>query len=392
MNQGTALVVGAGIGGLAAGVALRNAGWRIRIFERSANPRELGFALNLAPNAMMALRELGLAELLLAEGSRIAHSELRGEGGRVLKRLDVSSALDRAVQVMALRPVLHGALLNAIPPQALALGSEVARFEETNAGVTLALVDGRSEAGDIVVGADGVGSIIRRQLRPSEGPPRRSGYYAVRGVAHDAEHLLGPLDAVAYFVHGIEAATVRAGQSAVYWFLSILPDDLPPGAPDPRAIVERCAGRLDDGFRAVARATRDGDLRLDELFDRDPIDVWGAGPVTLLGDAAHPMLPQTGQGAAQALEDAVALGLALASARDPVSALRRYEQVRSRRVRGIVRRGRRIAAFTTTTSPIVGWLRAALLRGVPPGLLVGSYMLSAKTDPHRSLRMSPASH
>jgi 2-polyprenyl-6-methoxyphenol hydroxylase-like FAD-dependent oxidoreductase len=288
---------------------------------------------------------------------------------------------------------LHGALLDATPPGQLVLGSEATGFDLTASGVALSLADGRSESGDLLIGADGIGSTIRRRLHPQEGPPRRSGYYAIRGVAHDAEHLLGGLDAVGYFVRGIEAAAVRAGRKAVYWFLSLLPDDVGPGTPEPRAIVDRCEQRLDEVFRAVAHATRNEDLRFDELFDRDPIGNWGAGTaqVTLLGDAAHPMLPHTGQGAAQALEDAVALGLAIASGGTVADALRRYERIRSRRVAAIVRRGRRIPRVTTTTNPIVGWLRAALFRGIPARVLVGSYMLSAKSDPHRALRMTSTS-
>ena len=114
----TALVVGAGIGGLAAGIALGRAGWRVRIFERAASPRELGFALNLAPNAMFALKELGLAERLLAEGHAPTRAEMRGPGGRLLRRLEVPPGVfpEGMPSVVALRPVLHGALLGAVNP------------------------------------------------------------------------------------------------------------------------------------------------------------------------------------------------------------------------------------------------------------------------------------
>ena len=111
----------------------------------------------------------------------------------------------------------------------------------------------------------------------------------------------------------------------------------------------------------ICAATKSEDRRLDALFDRDPLPVWGTGPVTLLGDAAHPMLPHTGQGAAQALEDAVALVLALGPA-DVESALRRYERVRSRRTRCVVMLGPRIARITTTRSPLVKLLRTAANR------------------------------
>jgi 2-polyprenyl-6-methoxyphenol hydroxylase-like FAD-dependent oxidoreductase len=390
MTPRTALIVGAGIGGLAAGIALGRAGWRVRIFERAASPGALGFALNLAPNAMMALRELGLAERLIAEGSVVTDVELRRGDGRVLKRLNLAAGQDRAPSVVALRQALHGALLEALQPETLTLGSEAVGFEITTHGVVLTLRDGRAEAGDVLIGADGIRSMVRARLHPDEPPPRRSGYYGLRGVAGDASGGLGDLSGVGYFGHGMEAATVRAGRRAVYWYVSLLAEDVPAPPPSPQVLAERCAAALDDGFRAIVRATRPEDLRLDELTDRAPISDWGNGPVTLLGDAAHPMLPHTGQGAAQALEDAVALGLVLGSTDDPVASLRRYERVRSARTRSIVHRGLRIARFTASKSPMLSWLRATAIRIAPATAMAAAFMLAGRSDPHRSLR-SPAS-
>ena len=382
----TALIVGAGVGGLAAGIALRRLGWRVRIFERASEPRALGFALNLAPNAVQALSELGLAERLMSEGCVVSRAELRRADGTVLRRFDVAAGLEDVASVFALRSALYGALLDATPAADLALGSEVVRFTATPTGVALELKDGETEAGELLVGADGVGSIIRRLLHPAEPPPRRSGYFAVRGVAYNAAHALGTLSAVAYLDYGIEAATVRASQDAVYWYVSLLAEDAGAMKQGSVAIADRCASLLDDRFRAIVRATDPGNLRLDELFDRDPIEDWGRGPVTLLGDAAHPMLPHTGQGAAQALEDAVALGLAIAAGHDLDASLRKYERIRSRRTRGIVMRGRRIARFTTTKSRLIDWLRAAAIRIVPTKTVASGFLLAREADPHRALR------
>lgn len=382
----TALIVGAGLGGLAAGIALRRLGWRVRIFERASEPRALGFALNLAPNAVQALSELGLAERLMSEGCVVSRAELRRADGRVLRRFDVAAGLEDVASVFALRSALYGALLDATPAGDLALGSEVVRFTATPTGVALELKDGQTEGGDLLVGADGVGSIIRTLLHPAEPPPRRSGYFAVRGVAYNAAHALGTLSAVAYLDYGIEAATVRASQDAVYWYVSLLAEDAGAMKHGSGAIADRCASLLDDRFCAIVRATDPRDLRLDELFDRDPIEDWGRGPVTLLGDAAHPMLPHTGQGAAQALEDAVALGLAIAAGHDLDASLRKYERIRSRRTRGIVMRGRRIARFTTTKSRLIDWLRAAAIRIVPTKAVASGFLLAREADPHRALR------
>jgi 2-polyprenyl-6-methoxyphenol hydroxylase-like FAD-dependent oxidoreductase len=385
-----ALVVGAGIGGLAAGVALRRAGWDVRIFERASSPRELGFALSLAPNAVAALRELGLADRVVARGCVGGATELRKADGAVLKRFDLGSALSGEPSVVALRQALHGALLEATDPAGLSLDSEAIGFRVSDGGVVLTLAGGRSETGDILVGADGVRSVIRAQLHPGEPPPRRSGYTAIRGAAHGVLYHLGNATGVAYLGRAVEAATIRAGGDVIYWYMSLLSGDVPPVTEGVRATAERCAAMLDRSFRAIVRATRTEDLRIDELLDRKPIAQWGSGPVTLLGDAAHPMLPHTGQGAAQALEDAVALGLALSAGDAPEAGLRRYELIRSGRTRALVYRGRRIAAFTTNKSRVVDVVRSLVIRLVPARAMASGFLLAGDEDPHRPLRLPPA--
>ncbi len=122
-----ALIVGAGIGGLAAGVALQRAGWPVRIFERSAHLRELGFALLLALNAVVSLEQLGLAERVIAQGSEMTAGEIHGSGGRLLRRFDLARIRQVLPQpaVMVLRPALHSVLLDAVGLSNLSLGSEV---------------------------------------------------------------------------------------------------------------------------------------------------------------------------------------------------------------------------------------------------------------------------
>jgi 2-polyprenyl-6-methoxyphenol hydroxylase-like FAD-dependent oxidoreductase len=126
-------------------------------------------------------------------------------------------------------------------------------------------------------------------------------------------------------------------------------------------------------------------MRAEVLADCQPLQRWGQGLVTLLGDAAHPMLPHAGQGAAQALEDAVALGLALRHGRPDVSALRRYEDVRSRRTAKLVRLARRLAAVRTSAHPSVEWMRNAVIR-VTPAAVVHLARFSRPGDAHAALR------
>jgi 2-polyprenyl-6-methoxyphenol hydroxylase-like FAD-dependent oxidoreductase len=385
-DRRTALIVGAGIGGLAAGLALRRAGWEVRIHERAANARELGFALALAPNAMAALGELGLAETMVADGVLARKAEVRQTDGRLIRAF---AAHVGGPIVVALRQALHGALMTAVGSDALVFDSEAIGVAVSATGVSLALKDGRSAAGDVLIGADGVGSVVRRHLHPHEPPSRPSGFCSLRGVAYGVGDHLGDLAAVGYLGDGIEAGTARASQNAVYWYLSLLAADVTADVKNeeriPKAILERHTAAFDARFRAITSATLADDMRFDELLQRDPLSEWGTGRITLLGDAAHPMLPHTGQGAAQSLEDAVALGLVLGPPGDVTLALRRYERVRSRRTRRLVTLGPRIARVTTTRNPLVKLLRATAVRWLPESVLV-STVPGRGRDPHRQLR------
>jgi 2-polyprenyl-6-methoxyphenol hydroxylase-like FAD-dependent oxidoreductase len=382
VRERKALIVGAGIGGLAAAVALRRAGWNVRIFERAASPRELGFALLLAPNAMHALGELGLGDAVRHGGFVATSGEMRRPDGTVLRRFDIASVrmvLDEDT-VCILRPVLHGALLDAVGVSSIDLRSPVVGFVTHPDGVHVKLADGRSAEGQILVGADGVASVIRTQLHPDEQPPRASGLLAIRGVARDVVAHLSGAGGAQYFGRGLEAGLARAGEREIYWYLSIKAAHFDEPR-DPMVVAERCAARFHEPFRAIVRATPLEDLRLDVLLERDPINPWGHGAVTLLGDAAHPMLPHAGQGAAQALEDAVVLGSSLRDIEDPSAieaALRHYERVRIPRTRAVVALARRNARVGSIDNAVGCWMRDQIIRFIPQAVILKSLVALGK--------------
>jgi 2-polyprenyl-6-methoxyphenol hydroxylase-like FAD-dependent oxidoreductase len=382
-----AVIVGAGIGGLAAAVALRRSGWDVRVVEQAATPRELGFALALAPNALEALRELGLKDEVVSRGVEVKAFEVRRPDGRVAKRVDLHG--DRVQSVVLLRPALHGTLLDAVGPDALVLGHRVTGFTGVGSRFSIQQLEFENRdptpLADVVVGADGVASAVRRALHPQEPPPRPSGYHALRGVSYDVGGELGTADAVVYLGDGVEVGFARASATAVYWYVSHV--DEYAGASTGETL-ECCTRGLHDRAVAIMRAARPDDVRADRLFYRDPIADWGRGRVTLVGDAAHPVLPHTAQGAALALEDAVALGLALRGTRtegEIDAGLRRYERTRAPRTGKVVMTGPRIASMTTTRSRARIALRDALVRLTPARALSVTLTWHAR-DPHRALR------
>jgi len=171
----------------------------------------------------------------------------------------------------------------------------------------------------------------------------------------------------------------------LYWFVSAREQLAASDEPDLRQLTEKYTTAFGDPLRSIVRATRDGDIRLEVLADREPSNNWGRGRVTLVGDAAHPMLPHAGQGAAQALEDAVALGLVLDDGSEVIPALRRYEKVRARRTARIVRLSRNLSRVRTTENAAVAAVRAMAVQVMPSGILQLAKLLRPG-DPHANLR------
>jgi 2-polyprenyl-6-methoxyphenol hydroxylase-like FAD-dependent oxidoreductase len=370
-----AIIVGAGIGGLSAGIALRKAGWDVRIFERSNALRELGFGLGLAPNAMAALAELGVADVVHARSCEPTSAEGRRLDGTVLKRATLPRGILGGPFVVAMRPALYGALLDAVGVDTVTPGIEATGFTVTGDRVTLSLADGTGVDADLLVGADGVRSNIRRQLHPSEPPPRPSRIVSVRGAIDGAVRHLGNADAIYYLGPGTESAFIRASATGIYWFFAVAEELVPPDVrrladtetsmvAAAKAVLAHMAPRFDATFRAITSAT--SEFHYDGvLVDRDPLPTWGTGVVTLIGDAAHPMLPHTGQGAAQAIVDAVTLGKMLSGDTNVERTLRAFEAERQPKTAALVGQGRRTARFMRIRNPIACYAREIAFRVFP---------------------------
>jgi 2-polyprenyl-6-methoxyphenol hydroxylase-like FAD-dependent oxidoreductase len=348
VTERRAVVVGAGIGGLAAGIALQRAGWAVTVLERASELRPLGAGLSIWPNGVNALRELGLGGL--ADTAEPVGGALRRADGGVLGEFDPEAIEERygAPLIGVHRADLHAALIGGAREASLQLGVEVVGLDSEG----VLLEGGERRDADLVVGADGLGSVVRAAV-VGDGEPVDSGIVAYRGVVDSTEDV----PSGEWWGPGVVGGLLALSGGRVYWYLAHR-------AHSGADAIEDLAARFADPVPRLIRATDPGAVLTHRLYDREPVDGWSRGAATLLGDAAHPMLPFLGQGACSALGDAVALGKALAGAVDVEHGLADYERARVDVTNLRVRRSR-TAARAVFAPAGLRLVRNALIRALP---------------------------
>lgn len=382
----TAVVVGGGIGGLAAAVALARAGWRVTVLERAPRFTEIGAGVTLMANAQRALRELGLAEVVRADGRPQGDGGVRDSSGRWLTRIpgpDLVAAAGTSV-IGIHRESLHRLLRDAVPAEALVSDARVVSVTPApRGGASVAFVRGgteRSTTADLVVAADGIGSLVRGSLWPEHPGPLYSGITAWRSVTREPESV--DVTVTSSWGPGTEFGIVPLADGRVYWFAAV---DAPEGArsADELGDLRRRFRDWHDPIPALLASARPEDVLRHDLYELGkPLRTFVRGPVALLGDAAHAMTPHLGQGAAQALEDAVVLGRACTPDRPLESSLAVYDRARRPRTQQVARASRWAGRLghQVRHAPLVA-TRNAVLRRTPPGVALGSILRFTRWDP-----------
>jgi 2-polyprenyl-6-methoxyphenol hydroxylase-like FAD-dependent oxidoreductase len=268
------------------------------------------------------------------------------------------------------RADLQELLVREVGERTLRLGAEVRAFEQDESAVRVLFADGSQEDADILVGADGVCSRVRAVLFGPE-EPRYAGYTVWRAVVEPGEELLPWGTSFESWGRGTRFGCAHIGGGRVYWFATAnAPEgekDGPHGSPaGAKARLLRLFVRWHGPLGDLVEATEEGAILRTDIYDREPLgERWGEGRVTLLGDAAHPMTPNLGQGACQAIEDAVVLARCLGESGATAEAVRRYERLRSNRAAMVVRRSRRVGAVGQVENPVPCWLRDRALAMIP---------------------------
>ncbi|MCX5193845.1 FAD-dependent monooxygenase [Streptomyces sp. NBC_00249] len=331
-------VIGAGLGGLTAAAALYARGLDVEVYERGEALREQGVGMHLGPNGTRLLERLGLGPRLAELAVRPEALEVRAfHNGAQVAVQEMGEAWERRFRAPYLtvhRGDLHRMLAGTVPAERVHTGKELLRYAEDADGVLLEFADGTTARADVLVGADGVHSAVRRAVA-GEDAPVYSGNSALRGLVDAAD--VPALDPGRMYMFAGPAARVlcypvSGGRQFTYVVVTPAPEgdaESWTSATDPAdldAVLEGWAPQVRDLVGAA------GEVRRWALYDRAPLERWSTPRVTLLGDAAHPMLPHHGQGANQAVEDAVALAVCLARATEDAegvaAALERYEALR----------------------------------------------------------------
>ncbi|MBC7931328.1 MAG: FAD-dependent monooxygenase [Rubrivivax sp.] len=361
------LIVGGGIGGLCAALALRREGFEPEVFEQAPALLEIGAAIAVWPNAMKVLLRLGVGETVRAKGGLLEDARWLERGGRLYKQFTLPAGV--ATGVALHRADLQGALLRALPPESVHLGRAFESFEFAGDEVRVRFTGGETIACDVLVGADGLHSRARAQLL-GDGEPVYRGYTVWRGIARLEHPALAPRTASEIYGRGMRFGIGPVGKGRTGWWATA---NEPESAAELASEHQKKLLRLFDGWQSpvteLIEATPSETILRNSTYDRPRAALWGERRITLLGDAAHPMTPNFGQGGCMAIEDAAVLARTLAKYDDATAALRAYESHRHARASRVVGYSLRYGAIGQWQRASAVRLRGTLLSTFPEPLL-----------------------
>ncbi|WP_127533350.1 flavin-dependent oxidoreductase [Paenibacillus kobensis] len=357
-NQKSAMIIGAGIGGLVTALQLDRLGIKVQVFESVEEIRALGVGINLLPHSVKVLTELGLAEELDREGVRTAELAYYNKFGQLIwkepRGMDAGYQWPQySIHRGKLQMLLMKEVQRRLGEHAIKTGHHLAEFEENADGVTAHFVNRKtgqtvgSHQADMMIGADGIHSIVRKAFYPDEGAPKYGGRILWRGTTDASPFMtgksmimMGHVD-IKFVAYPISAPNPQ-GQSTINWIAELT---VPDGMLD-RTDWNRRANKEDfaaafanwkfDWIDVPQLIEKSESVYEFPLVDKDPVKQWAFGRIALLGDAAHPMYPIGSNGASQAILDSEALSRSLQENVSMEAALQQYEALRLDKTTSIV--------------------------------------------------------
>ncbi|MCL2729572.1 MAG: FAD-dependent monooxygenase [Actinomycetia bacterium] len=323
-------IVGAGYGGAAAAKALSLLGANVDVYEQATQIREVGAGIGLRPATLNRFRQWGIFEAIAKVSSPSAYFEILTATGEPIMKEAWPAAGDQTHTRLIHRGDFIDALLGVLPEDMVHLGHKLRTVQDKGEGAVLTFADGTTVEADLVVGADGIKSVVRQQLFSDKGPVF-SGEHAYRAVVpvEDAHGMVVDDNLRMYIGRGTKVylLPLRHRGQVSFDITALCPD----GTWSPQVAKDDLLRTVDGFDQRLVDITRDLDMstvNIRAVYDIDPVDTWHSDSVVLVGDAAHSMLHHQGQGANSAIEDAGALADALREAGSPKEALARYQATR----------------------------------------------------------------
>jgi FAD-dependent urate hydroxylase len=367
----SALIIGAGVAGTVAALALQRAGWDVVIYEAYSESAGLdqGVFLTLAVNGLDALEAVGAAGVVANLGFPTGKIRFASSNGKELGAMAIGPVLEDGTVTRTLRRAdLYAALYDLAVSRGVRIehGKKLIEVSRQERRTTALFADGSRAEGDILIGADGLRSAVRTLIDPDNAPPRYTGMGNVGGFARTSAfspdggdyrmiwgkrcffgYTVSPADGVWWFANPPARSPLTAEQLR---------------AESPAELKARISALFDDDRSRAADIVRatSGDILLGNQYDLPRVTTWHADRMIIIGDAAHAVSPSTGQGVSLACEDAVVLAQCLRDHREPGDAFRAYEKLRRSRVERVVAWGSKMGG-TKTAGPFTRQVRDLIL-------------------------------
>jgi 2-polyprenyl-6-methoxyphenol hydroxylase-like FAD-dependent oxidoreductase len=360
-------IIGGGIGGLTTAIALQQRGFDVKVYEAASEIKAVGAGLWIAPNAINIFERLGIAHTIKNAGNQLIMSCLGDHEGNALTSVDFSKIAVKYKNGTTTihRGILQNILLNNVKPNTVKTNFRLKSIENTEGGIRIHFENGETIQTDILIGADGINSMVRKHLF-GDIPLRYSGQTCWRGIAkmqmqnpkHTAE-LWGTKG-------GLRAAYTQVNAEEVYWYITLKTEK---GAKIPQNEVKIYLKNLVSEFNSeIQKAIENTDNQYiiqNDLFDINPLPRWYQGNFVLLGDAAHATTPNLGQGACQAIEDAYYLAACLSDTPSVIEAFSIYQTKRKPKADFVIKTSRRIGLLNNMGG-VIGYRLLNMLLKITP--------------------------
>jgi 2-polyprenyl-6-methoxyphenol hydroxylase-like FAD-dependent oxidoreductase len=361
------IISGGGIAGLTTAIALQKEGYRVKVFERVKELKEVGAGLGLGANAWKGLAYLGITEDLEMKCNIIENTKFLDQKGHIISNMGMDGLNEKygVASFTVHRADLLNILFSNLQLDTVEFGKRVVDYEQDEDEVTVYLDDGNVIKGDALIAADGIHSSVRKKCLPNV-EPRYSGYTCWRAVVKVPNENFAPKEFTETWGSKGRFGIVPLKDNQIYWFACV---NAPYQSKSMSSFTTNDLHRLFQDYHSLIpeliQRTKDEELIWNDIIDLNPIDRYAFGKILLIGDAAHATTPNMGQGAGQAIEDAIILSKVLKNKRNHEEAFVDFEKLRMPKIKKIVNMSWRLGKIAQLDHPFQMGIRNSLMRILP---------------------------